>query len=403
MAEHAEAVREADVYQGDVLAGFLDRIGDAVQFSYDPEFLATGLRPVATTLPLRAEPYRATGGAVPAFFAGLLPEGRRLSSLQDDLKVSRDDELSQLIAVGSDCVGDVRVLPAGADPSTPGAATEVLDPSTVLFSEVFDDAIGRGAGNRDASVPGVQDKLSDSMISIPTRIAGAASILKLNPIAYPRLVENEAFFLDAARVCGLTVPPFQVIRDREGNAGLAVERFDRVPVKGGALRRIAQEDATQLAGRWPVAKYRMSAREVFDVVCAVTTTTALSAARLLRQFVFSYAIGNGDLHAKNVSVFNEPDGVWSVTPAYDLLSTLPYGDDRMALPFEGRDMKITGSMFRGFAELYGLRPRVMTRILDDIGSGVGSLLPSLGDIGLDDRATARLRSAISDRLARLRS
>jgi serine/threonine-protein kinase HipA len=396
VAEHTEAVREADVYQGEILAGFLDRMGDAVRFSYDPGFLSTDPRPVATTLPLRAEPYRATGGAVPPFFAGLLPEGRRLNSLHNDLKASRDDELSQLIAVGWDCVGDVRVLPTGADPSTPpGAATEVLDPATVLFSEVFDDAIGRGAGNRDASVPGVQDKLSDSMISIPTRIAGAASILKLNPVAYPRLVENEAFFLDAARVCGLTVPPFQVIHDRE--------RFDRVPVKGGTLRRIAQEDATQLAGRWPVAKYRMSTREVFDVVCAVTTTTALSAARLVRQFVFSYAIGNGDLHAKNVSVFNEPDGVWSVTPAYDLLSTLPYGDDRMALQFEGRDMRITGSMFRGFAELYELRPRVITRILDDVVSGVGLLLPSLGDIGLDARATARLEGAISDRLARLRT
>ena len=402
MAARIDAAPEADVYQGDNLAGFLERAGDDVLFSYDPEFVATARRAIATTLPLRLEPYRAAAGAVPPFFAGLLPEGRRLSSLQDDLKSSRDDELSQLIAVGGDCIGDVRVLRAGADPSAPILANEVVDPATVSFSDVFDDAIGRGAKNRDASVPGVQDKLSDSMISIPTRIAGAASILKLNPIAYPRLVENEAFFLDVARACGLAVPPFQVIRDRDGIAGLAVERFDREPVRAGGLRRIAQEDATQLAGRWPAAKYRMSTREVFDTVCVVTRTVSLSASRLLRQFTFSYAIGNGDLHAKNVSVYNEPDGVWSVTPAYDLLSTFPYGDDRMALQFEGRDMKITGTMFSAFAARYGLAPRVIDRIIDEVVAGVESLLPSLSDIGFDGDRTERLERAISARLAQLR-
>src|SRR5438552_2279477 len=51
---------------------------------------------VATTLPVTPEPLVRTGGAVPAYFAGLLPEGRRLGALRRAVKTSADDELSLL-------------------------------------------------------------------------------------------------------------------------------------------------------------------------------------------------------------------------------------------------------------------------------------------------------------------
>ncbi|MDV3129580.1 HipA domain-containing protein [Mycobacterium sp. 21AC1] len=37
---------------------------------------------------------------------------------------------------------------------------------------------------------------------------------------------------------------------------------------------------------------------------------------LLKTVVFSWLIGNGDLHGKNLSIY-DPDGVWQPTPAYD--------------------------------------------------------------------------------------
>ncbi len=45
----------------------------------------------------------------PPFFDGLLPEGTQLESLQQSLKIDRDDELTQLLAVGGDLVGSVTV------------------------------------------------------------------------------------------------------------------------------------------------------------------------------------------------------------------------------------------------------------------------------------------------------
>ena len=71
---------------------------------------------IATTLPVTTTPVTTLGGAVPAFFAGLLPEGRRLSALRQGVKTSADDELSLLLGVGGDTIGDVRVVPAGASP-----------------------------------------------------------------------------------------------------------------------------------------------------------------------------------------------------------------------------------------------------------------------------------------------
>lgn len=72
------AVTRADVYKAGELAAHLSRLETgSVVFSYSSDWIADGGDPVASTLPVTAEDIVTTGGAVPAFFAGLLPEGRR--------------------------------------------------------------------------------------------------------------------------------------------------------------------------------------------------------------------------------------------------------------------------------------------------------------------------------------
>ncbi len=65
---------------------------------------------IATTLPVTEVPVLRPGGALHAFFAGLLPESRRLGVLRRAVKISADDELSLLLAVGEDTIGDVEVV-----------------------------------------------------------------------------------------------------------------------------------------------------------------------------------------------------------------------------------------------------------------------------------------------------
>ncbi len=394
-------ISTADVYKGDAHAGTLTRERDDVVFRYLPDYLESDLPAIATTIPKRATPTRASGGAVPAFFAGLLPEGRRLASLQRALKTSTDDEFSQLIAVGRDCIGDVRIVLPGIDPLDDGYEPSASLPEEISFAGLFEASISRGVANSSPTIPGVQDKLSDAMLSLPVRHRGGSALLKLSPTGYPRLVENEAFFLDMAKACGLRVPDHSVIHDRDGQAGLVVERFDRAFRRGRQVR-LAQEDAVQLAGRWPSAKYAMTAKEVFDAVLAVTPALPVARSHLLRLFIFSYLIANGDLHAKNVSVFDHPEGVWSVTPAYDLVSTLPYGDQTMALDLDGRDSRISGTAFVRFGERLGAKEKVVRTVIAEITESAEPFVARLGEIGLDERKTEHLAATILERTAELR-
>ena len=396
------SVEEADVYKAGRLAGRLRRDGDDVVFGYTDDYLSeAGAPAVAVTLPKVAEPVRATAGAVPPFFAGLLPEGARMQAVTAAAHTSADDHLTLLLVVGSDAIGDVQVLPAGAPPADPPA---LLDPSQAgvnEFAEVFARATSTDPDQLDrVALPGVQVKVSAAMISARAGRTAGPAILKLNPDGYPHLVENEHFFLGLAGACGLSVPNHQLLPDRAGRLGLLVERFDRVVLPDGPLRRLAQEDACQVLGRYPAAKYRLTFQEVAAGLAGAVEVAGgsrpLALRRLLETAAFSYVIGNGDLHGKNLSIRQGPTDLWEVTPAYDLVSTQPYlgWQDPMSLPMYGRANRLTRRWWLDAAQRLGLAERALTRSLDRIVAGSRAGSERLHEIGFDEPTTDRLRDLI---------
>ncbi|MGH8960008.1 MAG: type II toxin-antitoxin system HipA family toxin [Jatrophihabitantaceae bacterium] len=232
----------------------------------------------------------------------------------------------------------MQVVPAGVAPAEVPARIAIEQIGDASFADLLVE-LGIRA-QRDA-LPGVQDKVSAAMINLPVARAGERHILKLDPPEYRHLVENEAFFLDAARASGLTVPPSDLVLDRDGHAGLLVRRFDRVSVDG-AVRLLAVEDGCQAADRPPADKYRLSAEQTFAALAAVCDAPALAGRELIGQLAFAYLTGNGDAHAKNFSVLQSLDGEWRVSPAYDLPSSQPYGDTTMALSIGGRSGASSG-------------------------------------------------------------
>ena len=397
------SVDVADVFKGDVHAGRLRRMTDHVEFSYDAGYLREGGRAVASTLPARRDPYITPGGAVPAFFAGLLPEGARLLAILEGVKTSADDEMSLLLAVAGDAVGDVTVVPVGESPRDPGEVTGVTEPGAVSFADLFARSVSVVEPDFDTALPGVQDKLSDALISFPVVAGGGPAILKLTPRRYPRLVENEAFFLAMAASCGFRVPPFRVVHDRVGESGLLVERFDRV-VRSGRVERIAQEDACQMAGRWPADKYRLSMRSIVQQVASLVSAPRAAILEMIRLNAFSYLIVNGDMHAKNISVrWLLSEQVVELTPVYDLVSTRPYPlDHRLALHVDGRNNRIRGRDLVRFAESFGVPPRLARRKLLEICERSTHWIDRVGEIGFDSGTTARLGRDMSARAEELR-
>ena len=121
---------------------------------------------------------------------------------------------------------------------------------------------------------------------------------------------------------------------------------------------------------------------------------------LLQLQALSYLIVNGDLHAKNVSV-QVVDRRITLTPIYDLLSTLPYGDRRLALPMEGRDDNLKAADFVRFGERIGLRAPAVERMLAQLRAKVSQAVQRLAEIGLPTKETQHLTQVMTERLAHL--
>ncbi len=115
------------------------------------------------------------------------------------------------------------------------------------------------------------------------------------------------------------------------------------------------------------------------------------------QFAFGFLIGNNDQHAKNVSVLEGQDGLWGLSPVYDMLSTIVYGDGVLALTLNGKDEELTRADFVALADAFGVQKELVTRRLDAMLGRARPWLDRLGEIGFDPLLTERLRLALLER------
>jgi len=350
------------VFKGDRLAAVLRRLPGGVEFRYLPEYLTDGGPAVATTLPLSDTPTLTPAGAVPPYFAGLLPEGRRMSNLRRAVKTSADDDLSLLLAVGADTVGDVTILPVGEVPHEPQPLVVAdRDFDQLSFGDLLD-----AAGVIDpVALAGVQDKMSTRVLSLPVQYAGRRYILKLDSPQTPHIVTNEDFFIRLAAAARFPVVSASVVHDSTGRPGLLVQRFDRVTAPEGGTVSLAVEDGAQVLGIYPADKYAVSAETVVGRLGDLCASRAVALRDLYRQLVFAWLTGNGDVHAKNLSILKS-EGEWRVSPAYDLPSTLPYRDTTMALSMLGKKSGFSRRKLLEFAGAIGLPQKIASRVLDEV-------------------------------------
>jgi serine/threonine-protein kinase HipA len=243
-------------------------------------------------------------------------------------------------------------------------------------------------------VAGVQPKLSVALAQ-PLGLG----ILKLAPTSASKLAENEAFFTALAQRCGMRTARTRLLRDAEGRVALLTERFDRAPCAHGMLR-IPQEDLCQVLARPPSQKCAVTLAEALAAL-AVCAAPQVARLQVLRQQAFSYVIGNGNLHAKNLSV-QETSGLWHLTPAYDLMSTQPYGQTGLLLAMEQRTPgRLQTADFVAAGEQVGLRGAAVAQMLARLVRTLGKGVAQLESIGLGPARTAQLARFIAARLAEL--
>jgi serine/threonine-protein kinase HipA len=398
----AREIERLFVHRAGERAGELQRTEHGASFIYGVEYAAVhrgdASFAVAFQLPVRPEPFTTSGVNLHPFFAGLLPEGLRLRALVRSVKTSEDDLFTLLAQVGEDAIGDVALTVTDAVPRERSLEIDEAGLAAVSFRELLERSLEYGDDTTHSTMSGAQPKVSAAMISFPvrSRARGAAYLLKLTPSEYPRLVENEAFFMKVARSAGLETASAKLVHDARGESALLVQRFDRQVRADGSIARLHQEDACQLLNRYPADKYRL---KLADVAGALDVCEAPLVAKfeMLRLQAFSYLIANGDLHAKNVSVLSHGHSV-GLSPAYDVLSTLPYGDAKLALSMEGRDDRLRAKDFIAFGERLGIQPPATKRMLAKLIDCVGPWTERLSEIGLDAKKSRHLERVMRERL-----
>lgn len=294
-----------------------------------------------------------------------------------------------------------QVVLDGAERTAVDPLVSVSDWKDVRFREILAETMGGGAQVDRVAIPGVQAKVSARMINVPVAQADSRFMLKLDPPEFPHLVANEAFFLEAARRSGIEAAEAEVVHDADGTPGLLVRRFDRVPVAGGGVEVLAQEDGCQVLACYPADKYRLSTEEVIGALAGVCRARPVAALVLLKQFAFAYLSCNGDAHAKNFSV-RRREGEWRATPAYDVPTSYAYGDHTMALTLNGRRKEDIGrDDFIALGAAVGVRTPAVERALDELCERVDLWIDELDRLPYDRGVLLKLRRAIECRRKRL--
>jgi serine/threonine-protein kinase HipA len=174
---------------------------------------------------------------------------------------------------------------------------------------------------------------------IPVEGVGGSWIVKLPSQQFSGVPENEYSMMTIAKSMGMDVPDLQLLEldaidglpegigELKGQA-MAIKRFDR-----GEKGSVHIEDFAQVFGIYPDAKYQHATYRRIAAVLGIETGDA-DVAEYIRRLVFSTLIGNADMHLKNWSLIYADGRTPTLSPAYDLLSTIPYiADETMALKY----------------------------------------------------------------------
>lgn len=384
---------EADIYQSNFLVGHFYRTelgsalefvpGDELQIPPYPEFFTSQIKYGATV--------KSEGINLPPYFINLLPEGIRLLHLQSSTThLAKDDLLGLIKRIGRDMIGDIDVVPHDEPLLQKSAKADFT-----TFQEIYDDLYQNAAETK--AIAGVQKKISDVSISLLSpRLP--SSIIKLNPPDYPGLVENEEFFLRMAKGCGIKVPQAKLLIDTAGEPGLVVRRFDRI--KAGTHKiKLHQEDMCQLTNSYPGNKYDIKLKSVVEQIQVHATSPANEIHDLLQVLAFSYLIGNADHHAKNISLIWNLNGTTTLSPAYDMLSTLPYkGHERnMVFKIEVKDSNLKARDFIDFGLRYGIPEPATKMMLSKLTAKAASWIPKLTELPYDAKTIEFLQLEIESR------
>jgi|TARA_B110000967_G_C18837657_1_gene537635 serine/threonine-protein kinase HipA len=236
-------------------------------------------------------------------------------------------------------------------------------PPEIEYSLDQMDELAKNVVERSVAVPGVQPKLSMTLVKETKEnsdarltVVGALGghyIFKPPSDKFPEMPENEHVTMRMAEVFGIKVVPSSLIRLLSGELSYITKRVDRI--KTG--EKIHMIDMFQITEAFD--KYKGSMEKVGKALDSYSSNTMLDKTYFFDLALFSFLIGNNDMHLKNFSMIENVFG-WALSPAYDLLNVaivFPEDTEELALTLVGKKKKLKREHFKQLGEGLGLTPK----------------------------------------------
>lgn len=327
----------------DTLVGTIE--GDARSFDFIPspeaiDRFGANSTILSVSVPLAPKQRRDHAARRRNWFAELLPEGKQYEHMLAQGNLTPGHTPAFLARYGRDVAGALQIwnLDDPTEPRPPGLRRL----SRTDIRRLLEDPVGSPLANEStagkSSLGGVQPKIV--LVRTPTGWGQAIDGQPTTHILKPQLTgELETVIFDEeygsriSRRMGLAGFG-AVIENFDGLAALVIERYDR---SDGT--RIHQEDFSQALGAEHNEKYQemggvVSLRRVAGILGRHAPSEDLR--RLARMVTVSVAVGNLDMHTKNIALLHPIDGETRLAPSYDVVPQAHMANDgRLALAVNG--------------------------------------------------------------------
>ncbi|HHQ4592335.1 TPA: type II toxin-antitoxin system HipA family toxin [Aeromonas veronii] len=419
---------------------FTKTTSGAHQFLYHESWLAQpGNRPISLSMPLRHQAYR--GDETYNFFDNLLPDNTEVRNrVVARYQAASTQPFDLLSCIGQDSVGALQLVTEGHD---------VPDVRRIDYKALSDDELEQILTSYKSGIPlgmvreqeefrisiaGAQEKTAllylDDRWYLPLNATPTTHIIKLPigkieshsySIDLSQSVENEYLCTLIAKEFGLPVPHCFMMQVGQVKA-LAVERFDRrYAADRSWIMRLPQEDFCQVLNVPSARKYENHGGPgITDIMKTLLGSATPEQDRYLfmKSQVLFWLLAATDGHAKNFSVFIEPEGRFRLTPFYDILSVYPvFGgrglnrrDAKLAMGLassKGKKYAIEQIFPRHFfqtAKAVGFERSAMEEILTELANSVDDVIERVTQqlpAGFPDTISSTILEGLKARSARL--
>ena len=252
--------------------------------------------------------------------------------------------------------------------------TTTVIPEIEITDSVLEE-LAKESTNKGYTIPGVQKKLSLhlskevyprlTVVNYPT-----GYILKPQVKEFRALPEAEHIVMSMADKAKIRTVPHALVKSKDSYAYIT-KRIDRVFSKDSNVKLIAIEDFCQLDLRLTQDKYKSSYERCGNIIKKYSSRSGLDMSELFYRLVFSFIVGNSDMHLKNFSLIESESGSgeYHLSPAYDLLPVnviMPEDKEEFALPINGKKRNIHRKDFLIFAAGCGIAKLAAEKMIEQL-------------------------------------